>query len=302
MQNEAIKHHYIPQFILKNFCFDSFNHINYYDIKKSELYVNNTREVFMQRNLYRDEINHEYEPTQLEKDLSKYENEVAKIIKRFLEKNDIEITLEEKDSLLLFFAIMALRSINTLENNFKNAKDSEKEFYAKWQENGDLEDLWKRNLGWIVNCRSIEEVIKHPNVDEPFKFFMVRDTISVFGNYFIVLERRGGQDFLIGDCYPVVITGDIMNIHMFSYFPISPNRIIIIASNGVEGAPLSVRKFDDNILQKPKMSFNRKHLNIHVKKIYESQVNMINNEIIRHSQIGLVFKDADKVRIPITEL
>ena len=62
--------------------------------------------------------------------------------------------------------------------------------------NGDLEDLWKRNLGLIVNCRSIKEVLDNPNINEPFKHFMVRDTTSLFGKYFIALEKEVDRIFL----------------------------------------------------------------------------------------------------------
>ena len=73
MKKEAIKHHYIPKFILKNFCFDDFGHTNYYDRKSGEISIQDIRDIFMQRNLYRDEINHQDAPTQIETDLGRYE-------------------------------------------------------------------------------------------------------------------------------------------------------------------------------------------------------------------------------------
>ena len=294
MKYEAIKHHYIPQFILRNFSFNARGDINYYDIESGEISVCHVSEIFMQKNLYRDEINHVDLPTQIEKDLAKYEGEAAQIIKKFLLSNEIIITERENESLLLFLAIMGLRSYNTFKT-FYNPQSVSEEFYAQWQSDGNLVDFWKRNLGLIVNCRSIKEVLNHPTIDEPFKVFMMRDVFGYFGKYFIVLERRGGEDFIIGDCYPVVISGYVMNLHMYDYYPLSPSRILIVASNGVEGAPQSVRKFKDDILKSPRRQPGA--ISIRVKKTYEPDVLDINADIIKNSQIGLVFKDDEHVTI-----
>ncbi len=251
----------------------------------------------MQKNLYRDEINHLDVPTQIEKDLAKFEGEAAKIIKKFQLGNEIVITDRENESLLLFLAIMGLRSYNTFKSFF-NPKSDSKEFYTNWQRDGDLVDFWKRNLGLIVRCCSLKEVLNQPNIDEPFKIFMTRDMFGTFGKYFIVLERRGNEDFLIGDCYPVVTRGDFLNLHLFDYYPLSPSRILIVASNGVEGAPQSVKKFKDDILKPPRRQFGT--ITIRVKKIYESAVLEINEDIIRHSRIGLAFQDYERVVLPNT--
>ena len=54
MDKEPVKHHYIPQFILRNFCFDDRSHLFYYDKKISKIYKRETKDIFMIRNLYRD--------------------------------------------------------------------------------------------------------------------------------------------------------------------------------------------------------------------------------------------------------
>lgn len=297
MKNEAIKHHYIPQFILRNFCFDASGEIYYYDIESGKISVQHISEIFMWRNLYRDEINHQDIPTQIEKDLAKYECEAAKTIKKFLFGNEITITDQENESLLLFLAIMGFRSYNTFVS-FLNSSDDTKAFYAEWQRDGDLVDLWKRNLGLIVNCRSLKEVLDNPIIDNLVKIFITRDVSGLFGKYFIVLEKRGGEDFVIGDCYPVVISGDILNLHMYDYYPLSPNRILIVASYGVESASQSVKKFKDDILKQPRRQLGA--ISIRVKKIYEPDVLDINADIIKNSRIGLAFQDDERVTIPDT--
>lgn len=136
MNKEPIRHHYIPQFILRNFCFSNNGLLSYYDKKTKKTSFERPNDVFMVKNLYRDEINSSYEPTKIEKDLALYENEVAPIIKnKFLNQKDIVLTLEENSKLKLFFAIMGLRSKRTNELfNSGLTKESVK-FYQHYQEN-----------------------------------------------------------------------------------------------------------------------------------------------------------------------
>lgn len=270
MNKEPVRHHYIPQFILRNFCFDDRNHLFYYDKKTSEIYKRKIQEIFMVRNLYRDDTNNIENPTKIESDLACFESEVAQIInKRFLDNNDILITLEEDEKLKIFFAIMAFRSKATSDKFGIGASDENKTFYSKYQKNGDLSDFWKRNLGKLVNCRSLREVLSHEGIDEPIKFFFIRDTFGYFGLYFIVAERRGLIDFIISDVYPTVVYGEMdggMKLHMYSMFPISSDRIVLLAANGVEGASRNVAVFSDEILKKPKLNTNKRTIRIHVKK------------------------------------
>jgi hypothetical protein len=295
MKQEPIRHHYIPQFIIKNFCYDdNKKYVHYYDIKSREVKDKPTTDVFMEKNLYRDEINNPQKPTTIESDFAKFEAEIAHILKSFLTNTDIDLSVEDDKKLKLFFALMGFRSSRVREN-FIKLQENSKDFYQKYQPDGNFEDFWKRNLSYLVNCRSVDEVVKHPNIDEPIKVFMMRDTIDIFGMYFIVCERRGAQDFILSDTYPVVFRGDFLNLHMYSYFPISPSRIIILASNGVEVSPKNIRIFNDDILKQPKFSNDNKRYKIRVKKIYESTVYIINESIMSNVDNGFIFKDYNNV-------
>ena len=44
--NEPKRHHYIPQFILRNFCYDDKGHLFYYDISTGKTNKCETKEVF----------------------------------------------------------------------------------------------------------------------------------------------------------------------------------------------------------------------------------------------------------------
>lgn len=299
MNKEAVRHHYIPQFILRNFCFDDKNRLYFYDKKTSKIIIRKTKEIFMIRNLYRDDINSIDNPTKIEKDLARFESEVAQIItERFLNENQISITLDEDEKLKIFFAIMAFRSKITSDNFGIGATNESKTFYSVYQKNGDLSDFWKRNLRILVNCRSLKEVLNHKEIDNPIKMFLLRDTLGYSGLYFIVAERRGHIDFIVSDVYPTLIYGETdagVELPMYSICPISPDRIILLAANGVEGAPKSVAIFSDEFLKKPKLSPNKKVLTIHVKKMYENEVKYVNSMIIRAAYEGYVIKSRDRI-------
>ena len=99
MHPQPIRHHYIPQFILRNFCFED-GHLYYFDKQTGCISVKDTRDVFMARNLYRDEINDAADPVKIEKDLAEYEREVAQIIReRFLNEREFFLTFEENEKL-----------------------------------------------------------------------------------------------------------------------------------------------------------------------------------------------------------
>lgn len=301
MNKEPVKHHYIPQFILKNFCFDNKKHLYYFDKKTSEILERKPQELFMVRNLYRDDINNPDEPTKIEKDMARFESEVAQIIaERFLKENEISITLDEDEKLKLFFAIMAFRSKVTSNKFGAEASDKSKIFYSMYQKDGDLSDFWKRNLGNLVNCRSLNEVWNHKEIDDPIKVFFLRDTFGYFGLYFVVAERRGSMDFIISDVYPTVINGvtdEKIELPMYSIFPISPERIILLTANGVEGAPKSVAFFSNELLKKTKGNPNKKIFTIRVKKMYENEVKYVNSVLMKEACEGFAFRNRDRVNI-----
>ena len=294
MNKEPIRHHYIPQFILRNFCFNDNNELYYYDKESQETTIKNTRDVFMEKNLYRDEINYSNNPTQIEKDLSRFENEVSQIINgRFLNDKEITLTFDEEERLRIFFAIMGFRSKNASNIFSENTSRQNKEFYSHFQGNGNLQDLWKRNLGYIVNCRTVEEILKHEKIDIPIKSFFKRDTVGIFGLYFAVVERKENEDFIIGDAYPVIENGLLDNgvrVPIYSMFPISPRRVILLVSNGAEATPRDVVYLRRCVFTKPKIDNGNMTFTIRVKGIYNEEVRHINSTIFENAQEGMAFQ------------
>ena len=290
MHPEPIRHHYIPQFILKNFCFEE-RRLCYFDKQTSCVSIKDTRDVFMARNLYRDEINYAADPVKIEKDLAEYEREIAQIIReRFLDGREIFITPQEDAKLKLFFAIMGFRSLNA-KSGFENPQSKHtKKYWESYQPDGNTLDFWKRNLGYIVQCRSFEEVWNHPHIDDPIKLFSCRDTVGDFGKYIAIAEANMPNSFLIGDTYPVAVSGVLPNglpMPMYDIFPISPQRVLFMASNGVQGTPRDVLFLREFLFQPPKYDESANLLRIRVKKLSTDEVQYINKEIVKSAKLGV---------------
>ena len=290
MKKEPIRHHYIPQFILRNFACDNDKKLVCYCDKESRsISERETCEIFMERNLYRDEINCKDKPVQIEHDLSVYEREVAELVKaKFLDKRKIELTEEEDSAIKLFFAIMSFRNINAKEKFSDEASKEFKDFYKYFQGNEDLEDFWKRNLGHLVKCRSMKEVANHPEIDPPIKLFMQRDTNSLYGKYIIVVEPKEGDGFILGDCYPLTFTGDYLRLPMYEVAPISPNRAIIFASRGFDNTPRDVLVLRSGVFDLPEINEKGNSVII-TKRLLLDEVQFINREIEKNSYKGFIF-------------
>lgn len=293
MHPEPIRHHYIPQFILKNFCFED-RRLHYFDKQTGCISVKDTRDIFMVRNLYRDEINCTADPVKIEKDLADYEREVAPIIKeRFLTEREIFLTKEEDAKLRLFFAIMGFRSLNAKLCFGEEISKQSKKFYKQYQADGNILDFWKRNLGYVVQCRSLKEVLNHPHIDDPIKTFFQRDTIGYWGRYIAVVEANEENAFVIGDTYPVVIQGIRPNgspLIMYEIFPISSNRVLFMANNGVQGTPKDVLVLREFLFQPPKYMEEANMLRIRVRKLCTDEIHHINREVAKNASQGFAFR------------
>ena len=293
-KKEPIRQHYIPQFILRNFCFDAENNLYFYSMKDKEITIKNTRDIFMERRLYNSELVNPDDPAQIEKDFAKYEQEIGKLIKdKILNKHEISLTLKEEASLRFFCALLGFRSKNA-NDIFNNLTEEGKSMYGPYQPDGNFEELWKRNLSVLVKCRSFDEVVDRKDVDKPIKAFMQKDCFGIFGKYFVFFEKRGPVDFIIGDCYPVVISGMAENINLsmdlISYFSLSPNLCMALVNNGAENAPclFGFKKY----LKKP---WERNGiLEYKTQKLYEHDIRAINEGTVINSNFGLAFQNKER--------
>ena len=300
-KHEPIRHHYVPRFLLKPFCFEDTK-IHYYDKNTETLSVKDIKNIFVEKNFYRDDINNNDDPMKLENDLARFESEISSIIRKFLKDDEIIVTTEEYEMLQMFFAVMLYRGRNMKNEFSEDVTDEFREFYSNYQEDQNFTDFWKRNLGYIVNCRSIKDVFDNPNIDDPMKLFLKRDTVELFYSYFIIVERRGNEDFLLNEAYSSKMqVGQQGGFHMalYHFYPISPKRMIIKVCNGVETAPktaTSVAWFKKEVLKKPQL-IGKNQWKLSVRKIYEEEVKRINSYFFNDTLEGLVFQDKARVSI-----
>ena len=255
----------------------------------------------MAYDLYKDEINNEGDSQRIEKDLSVFEGEISEIInKRILALDEFALTTKECESLKLFFAIMAFRSKHAVKQ-FEGMVGTNREFYEKYQPDGNMAHFWKRNLGALAKCRTIDDVLNNQVIDDPIKLFMFRDTQGLAGIYPVVIERRGEEDFVLGDVYPVNLRGElegVISLDMFSMYPLSPKRMLLLALNGVKGARQEVRILDEGTLRKPAF-INDETMRIKVKKVYVQIVRELNEMALKESPTGVVMIDSSRVTLNI---
>ena len=67
MNDEHQRHHYIPRFILRSFCYDGKDRIWYFDKSTSEISSRFIKDVFMEMDLYRSDVNSPDDPMEVEK-------------------------------------------------------------------------------------------------------------------------------------------------------------------------------------------------------------------------------------------
>ena len=299
VQTESHRHHYIPQFLIRNFSDRGDGFVRYYSIKTKKIKNMPTEDIFVYFDLYRDEKNNPDNPVKIESDLAKFEGEIAKLLKeKFYKGNEISLTFEEEDKLKLFIAIMMYRNAQANKVFSDKAPEEFKEKMKEFLPAGDPNDIWKKNLGYLVNCRSLQEVIDHPDIDDFFRHSVFFSSFGFFGTFLIVAERRGSSEFVLGDSFPyghVSVADDNMRIPLFTYFPISPERIIIVASNLIKETHPSARVISESLLRKPTISNGG--IKITVKKIYEKDVDFINGFAFKTAKDGVAFRNEENIQI-----
>ncbi len=309
MQNEAKRHHYIPQFILRNFL-DENSQVSYWDIKTNKLEKRNTRSVFMNMDMYRDELNHKEKPTHIESALAEFEKEISELVKnKLLSGTEIIINRQELEKLRIFLSLLSFRSNSRMEQ-YRNSRfnDNTRKILENYSPEG-FEDLWKREVEELAKCRSYADVQNNPVVDPIIKTDFFND---LTGMYMTLVDARGGE-FLLTDIYPTLEIFPVqpgINIHMHCFFPLSPTRMLILnhimfkeeVNDPMLNAMKSFSKISGDMIVPPKSkrimatAFLPNDTYIYrVRKIYQDDVEYINALFLNEAQVGIMFKDADKI-------
>lgn len=308
-KQESHIHHYIPQFILRNFCDD--NYLEYWDIQYNQLSYAEPHDIFMNIDMNRDELNHKDDPTFIEKSLSKFENDVAPIFKRILVGKTIRLTRTELQQLRIYLTLQSFRDNHRKEQYVNNDfDDSTRAILLPYTKDGDFVDLWKRELEEICNCRSYEDIEKSKVLNPIIKMDFLND---LQGQFMTIIESRG-QDFLIGDVYPTsesYYLTDKVGIHMHIIFPISPSRVLLLNSTmfdkklkGDQYSELLRKrsKFNECTLRQPAV-FRKNKISLSLEDVFEYKVvNLYKDDVVyineltmNEARIGIAFKDKNKI-------
>ncbi|MBO6120148.1 MAG: DUF4238 domain-containing protein [Lachnospiraceae bacterium] len=228
MNNEHIRQHYIPQFIIRNFC-KTDGKVYYYDKKTEKIEQKYPKEIFVENNLYKYLNENKEDPNIIEKDLAEFENVAAKLIKSFKENYSVEVDYKKNELLKYFFFIMMFRS------KFMTATYNKDIFNNNKNSNltpGELDEFYKKNLGRLVKCRSLEEAVIDDKIDRQFIRYAIDILFGSTDKHLVLFESAGKIDFILGDVYPIGIAESINFFGALSLtcliFPISYNRAIAI--------------------------------------------------------------------------
>ena len=311
---EPKRHHYIPQFILRNFNDDN-GQVNYWDIEKEKLEKRNTRSVFMNFNMYRDEILNPDNPTMIESKFSAFECEIAELISsKILNKSDITLTRSELESLRIFTTLLSFRSNSRMEQYKDNRfNESTREILMKYQPDGDFNGLWKRELDALTTCRSYDDIEKSDVIDPIIKQDFLND---IRGYYMTFVDARGGQ-FLLSDIYPTseifptIFNGERVNHDMHYIFPLSPTRLLLLnhimfkpknENNPFFVQHLKLSKIKGEAIVPPKAKYisygssdPKDEYFYKVRKIYARDVEYINALLLNETKVGIIFRDEDRI-------
>ena len=310
--NEPKKHHYIPQFILRNF-YNQDDQVLYWDIEKKTLSKRNTKKIFMNMNMYRDEVNNVDNPTIIEKSFSVFEEEIAKLIRdKFIDKSVIEITRGELEKLRIFLELLSFRSDSRMKQyKEKSFTPETMEILKEYQPNEDYEDLWKKELLELTKCRCLKDIVDSTVIDPIIK---VDFENSYKGYYMTILDARGGE-FILSDIYPTLEIFPLVdaNIHLHAFYPISPTRAILLnhimfkkeakTAGTVMEYFINMSRIKGDLIRQPIPKYKKSPMEHTLDdlfpykpaKIYENDLNYVNALILNEAKVGLMFRNTEKV-------
>lgn len=309
MVSEPKRHHYIPQFILKNFN-DENSQIYYWDIANKELQKRNTRSVFMNMHMYRDDNNYPNQPTIIESALADFECEISKIINgKLLEDNQVVLKRNELEQLRIFLSLLSFRSNLRMEQYKDNKFDKFTRDVLKEFSDEDFESLWKKELLELAKARSYDEIRENQNIDPIIKTDFLND---LEGMYMTLIDARGG-DFIISDIYPTLEIFPIqpnVNIHLHCLYPLSPTRMLLLnhimfkkeIDDPIYNRMVSFSQISGDMIVRPENKYvlngaflSNDEYKYKVKKIYAKDVQYLTALQLNEAKVGVVFRDPERI-------
>lgn len=187
-----VNSHYVPQFLLRNFCKD--DKIQYFDIATKSVEQRSTKSVFSERGYY---------PDNLEKELCyKIEAQFANVLNKKIVNERYKITLDQQDMLILkkFLIVTMLRvKDENLDHNiwYRELIKSEiisEDDATKAYLSGDFFDA----INKVLNANTIDVLLEMTEKERNINLFtFIKD--SIFSYNVFVRTNNSKEDFVITD-------------------------------------------------------------------------------------------------------
>lgn len=318
-KNKPIRHHYIPQFILRNFS-DRKGNLNYWDNISHALRHLNTSDVFMNKYMYTSKVINQDNDVEVENNLSKFECDVAPLFKKIVVDNIIVLTRSELEKLRIFLSLLSFRSDSRKKQYKKERFDNlTKSLLKGFKENDSFEEYWKREVNELAKCRTYDDIKANKVVDD----IVLQEFLNDIEGYYMTIVESRGQDFIISDTYPtseVYTLSNGVNIHMHMIFPVSPKRAILlhhimfkeVLRNNLRvelSEMVKLSKIKDQILKEPKPHYVKSIMEhtmndtfeYSVVKIYQSDVCYLNELMLNEVVNGFAYKDYQHIEKTLFE-
>lgn len=227
MSNITKKHHYVPQFILKNFSKDK-KRINIWNVNEKKQFKMQVEVAFQKKYLYKDDNNKE-DTMHIENAFSKLESDVAPIIKKIIDsKNKIELNRLELKLIKKFLHLMEFRSKNR-NRQYKNSLfDPLTELSLKSKcKDEDYVALWLRELKYLIE----NEIDFGINEETPLTLPIFQEVIKHYkGTFVVVFDACQGEEFFLTDNYGTFEKSSVTGLPIISFYPLSPRKLIALVS------------------------------------------------------------------------
>ena len=295
--NDHVKQHYIPQFIIKNFC-NTNEKTFYYDISNKKIVLKASNEIFEEQYLYEYMQNNNERSNIIESELSKFESVAASAIKPFLTQYSVSIDFEKTELIKYFFFIMMMRSKFMFSTYNKELLKYNQRSFPDITEK-ELDDFYKKNLEKLIKCRTIMDVVKDKTIDKQF----VQQAFSILVTKHLVLfQPEGKLEFVLGDAYSIGLEQKIHPLDLFNrmslvslIFPISYKRAIGLVDTYDEFHDIFRQfKIKNKDWYKEPKEFGVGRRLIELKYMNDEDVANINNAILQNSKDGICFRSERK--------
>jgi len=252
-ENIPKNHHFVPQFLLKNFS-DIDNKTNVFYIQSQRIESRNIKHLFSKERLYEDASLSDI--MQIEKLFSVLEEKASRVIKKILgERRQVVLSYSEIETLKRFLFLLEYRSRRRKQQYENELFDPlTKLVLAEKAKNGDYVSLWLRELKTILENR-FDDIHK-----EELSFpIWVELEMRMNNTFLCIWEALEGERFILTDNFGTYEKSrKFLFTPLLYLFPISPRRILVLVFNELN-IPRIWNTFDSEFSQeivKPPQNLN----------------------------------------------